>query len=308
MSKSTDKRNKRQPSAHARNVVADCFDAQVLGETCETWDFRDHADLVTLKPAGDGRERFYWHRDNGADILAVAHLDTVQDDRRCSVVDTASGLLACSGALDDRLGVYVILDMLPKLGIVCDVLLTTDEEIGQSTASAFDTDKQYNWIIQFDRGGTDVVMYDYETPQLCEMVESSGARVGEGSYSDICMLEHLGCVGLNWGVGYNDYHSTRSHAWLDDTFRMIARFVKFYNANHETFIPHEPMVYDDAWAKTYRYDDGDTFSWSDDVDYTVTADCGHVVDLADEASYVEVVATSIVCRNCAVDDGLANDE
>ena len=42
-----------------------------------------------------------------------------------------------SGALDDRLGAYIILDLLPKLGINVDVLLTVGEEQGRSTANFF---------------------------------------------------------------------------------------------------------------------------------------------------------------------------
>lgn len=230
----------RQPSQHAKQLVRDAFDADKLKFVCETGDFLDYATRVELMDSPTGRPRFFYYKDNGSDILAIAHLDTVQDDRTCNVVDSSAGLLALSGGLDDRLGAYVILEMLPKLGIVCDWLLTTDEEIGQSTAEEFWPEhKAYNWMFQFDRGGTDVVMYEYETPELAEAVEACGARIGEGSFSDICLLDHLGCAGFNWGVGYEDYHSARSHAWLEDTFRMVARFVKFYKKNRDEWFPYE---------------------------------------------------------------------
>lgn len=278
---------KSQPSKAARRAVHAAFDPGALAHLCTTWDFSTYADKVELTPAADGRERFYWYRDNGSSILAVAHLDSVQADGTCQITQTASGLLATSGALDDRLGVYTILELLPRLGITCDWLLTTDEEIGQSTASDFVPNKDYNWMFQFDRGGTDVVMYDYETPALTELVEASGARVGMGLYSDICMLDYLGCAGLNWGVGYEDYHSPRSHAWLDDTFRMVARFVKFYNANASTFFEYKPFVYE-----------GD----GDDYIYDVRADCGHYVQLDDETSYVELSARVLICSTCPQDE------
>ncbi|MCP6726064.1 hypothetical protein NL526_28810, partial [Klebsiella pneumoniae] len=70
-------------------------------------------------------------------------------------------------AHDDRLGLYYIMEILPSLGINVDVLLTTDEEIGQSSASEFKKaeGKQYNWMFMFDRHGYgNVVMYQYETP------------------------------------------------------------------------------------------------------------------------------------------------
>lgn len=284
---------KRQPSKAVRQSVRDAFDAEALTRLCTTWDFTPYAKRVNLSPGRDGRERFYWHQDNGSDILAIAHLDTVQADMTCQVVDTASGLLAVSGALDDRLGVYIILEMLPKLGITCDWLLTTDEEIAQSTAECFDPPKEYNWMIQFDRGGTDVVMYQYETPELCELVEASGAQVGVGSFSDICLLDHLGCAGFNWGVGYEDYHSARSHAWLEDTFRMVARFVKFHKANATSvFLACDP-------------DTGHLPKDDDDFDI---ADCGHAIDWNDPTSYVGIQGSSyIMCGDCATPEPPGED-
>lgn len=216
--------------------IRQAFRARELQEVCSRGDFSEYASRVEL--SGEGR--FYHYRDNGSSILAVCHLDTVQRDRTCRVVGTTGGLLALSGALDDRLGTYVILHLLPRLGIHLDWLLTTDEERGQSTAAEFETSKRYQWMVSFDRGGTDVVMYDYETPDLRARVSASGARVGVGSYSDICELEHLGCAGFNWGIGYRDYHSKRSHAWLSDTFAMVARFVRFYEANAAMHLAHAP--------------------------------------------------------------------
>jgi hypothetical protein len=275
--------NKRkQPSKAAKQAVRDAFDANKLIDVCERDDFSVFAKRHNLVPYR-GRERFFYFEDNGADILAVAHLDTVQDDRSCKIIETAAGPLVCSGGLDDRLGAYVILDMLPKLGVKCDILLTTDEEMGQSTASDFVPEKSYNWIIQFDRAGTDVVMYQYETPELVDLVENSGAQVGIGSYSDISDLDHLGCAGFNWGVGYQEYHSERSHAWLEDTFRMVARFVKFYRANVDEFL-------------AYDYND-----WGDDL---IKADCGHEIDVDDPNTYVELDRYDVICIACAESYGL----
>lgn len=289
MSKTMGNTPSRQPSQVEQNRVFDEFEPDVLKHLCTTWDFSNYATKTELP----GRDRFYWYQDNGSDILAVAHLDTVQDDRRCEIAWTAAGPLAVSGALDDRLGVYVILELLPALGVTCDWLLTTDEERGQSTGREFAEDfclggKQYNWIIQFDRGGTDVVMYQYETKEYAALVEASGAQVGMGSYSDIAEMEDLGCAAYNWGVGYQDYHSPRSHAWLNDTFRSVARFLRFHAANANTHQPHEE--YD--W-RVEKQDD----SWLDYADLVV--DCGHTVDVTDESTYYEQGNDWVICAKCA---------
>lgn len=288
--------DRRQPSKKQRKAVAVAFDPNALKAMCVRTDFSAYAERYDCSDTTEAHPRFFYYQDNGSDVLAIAHLDSVQRNGVCNVVDTAAGLLATSGTLDDRLGAYVILELLPKLGIVCDVLLTTDEEIADSTAADFYINKRYNWMFQFDRGGTDVVMYDYETPELCALVEDAGGRVGVGSFSDICQLEHLGCAGFNWGVGYQDYHGPRAHAWLDDTFKMVARFVKFYKANANIVLAHDEPADEPAWL------DGTTSTAWDDDDvwrnsWKMTANCGHEIDIDDERSFVEY-GSKVYCTKC----------
>lgn len=183
---------------------------------------------------------FYLFRDNGADVLAVAHLDTVAAPtaRACHFVDTEAGPVVFSRALDDRLGAYIILELLPALGVATDLLLTTGEESGRSTAAYFLPSKDYHHVIEFDRGGTDVVLYQFDDDDTRTLVESAGARVGDGIFSDICELEHLGVKCFNWGVGYRDYHTRRSHAFLDDTVDMVESYLTFYEQNEGVRLPH----------------------------------------------------------------------
>lgn len=259
-----------KPSAAQKRLrrVKEAFRAEDLIRICSQTDFGEYASRhdLPMYPSsrswwrGSTGDRFFYYQDNGSPILAVAHLDHVQADPTCAVVETADGPLALSGALDDRLGAYVILELLPALGVRVDWLLTTNEEMGDSTAQDFFPDhKQYNWMIEFDRGGTDVVMYQYESPETRELVKAVNARVGVGSYSDIADLDHLGCVGFNWGVGYQDYHSKRSHAFLNDTFEMVAKFLRFYQLNADVHLPYSeglPLLDDDD------DDDGDDgHSW-----------------------------------------------
>ena len=191
---------------------------------------------------GETPEDYYHFRDNDANVLAVAHLDTVMPGHRRipRFRDTGKGPLIVSGALDDRLGAYVILGLLPKLGVKCDWLFTVGEESGCSTAEFFEPCKNYDWVIEFDRGGTDVVMYQYEDEPCRQAVETAGATVGAGSFSDIAYLEHLGVKAFNWGVGYRgDYHSDRGFAYLNDTFTMVAKYRLFNEQNAGTAMPHD---------------------------------------------------------------------
>jgi hypothetical protein len=259
---------RRLPSERALAKIRQAFDRKSLHDICVMPEdyFETYGDFVKVNQ--EAPDDFYYFKDNGSKVLAVAHLDSCEQDVMCSIADTADGPVVYSGSLDDRLGAYVILELLPKLGITCDWLLTTGEETGRSTAEFFeppiDSDgnfKEYNWIIQFDRGGTDVVLYDYETASLKAMVEATGVYVGMGSFSDICKLEWLGCKGINWGVGYQDYHGPRAHAWLDETFHMVEAFMNFYESHAATYLEHayQPRQESDNWVyyrdlENERYD------------------------------------------------------
>lgn len=241
---------------------------------------------------------YYHFRDNGSKVLAVAHLDTVvRPDRRAPHFrNTQTGPAVVSGALDDRLGAYVILGLLPKLGISCDVLLTTDEEDGMSTASSFVPPKDYDHVIEFDRGGTDVVMYQYEDRQSRQRVEFCGAKMGLGSFSDIAYLEHLGVKAFNWGAGYGgDYHSERGYAFLNDTFAMVAKYARFNNQNAGVTMPHIPEQDDRRWGRQNWLDYG--------LDEALLDECPFCAE-------VKVNPETAVCDECGtcIDCGMQADD
>lgn len=228
------------------------FTQRDLKRVCEMkeTEFGDAYGLDTYIIQERASDNFYFYKDNGSNILAVAHLDTViaHDRRTATFVNTEAGPVVFSGALDDRLGAYTILELLPRLGLKFDILLTVGEESGRSTAEYFEAPegKEYHWMIEFDRGGTDVVMYQYDDSELRSLVRSSGARPADGIFSDISYMEHLEIKGLNWGVGYRDYHGPRGHAWLEDYWMMIGHFIKFHDANKDTYLPHD-RTQRDTW-------------------------------------------------------------
>lgn len=190
---------------------------------------------------------FYRDGDEGTNVLAVGHLDSVQKARWCERVTTPDDDLIYSPVLDDRLGVYIICELLPKLGINIPILLTTNEEVGASTARSFDikADHQFNWMVEFDRTGTDVVTYCYggKNTVLDNMLAAYGFHdVNRGSFSDISYLEHLKCKGFNVGVGYQDYHAIKSHAYISDTLYGVAKFMLIYEDYKDVVMKHTPSA------------------------------------------------------------------
>jgi len=202
------------------------------------------------------RERFLIHKDNDSPILAVAHLDTVamyrpeELDFNLFRVEQDQGFstIVQSPNMDDRMGAYILLEILPKLGINADILLCDTEEIGMSTAADFYTKKQYNWLFEFDRAGTDVVMYQYEDDTTRKLLEDNNFIVAQGAFSDICELERLGVKAFNFGTGYYRAHTNECFANLDDCAFMVSQFANFYHKLKDIKLPHqikrsEPLDY-----------------------------------------------------------------
>lgn len=191
----------------------------------------------------DEKDQYYF-KDNGSNILAVAHLDSVCNAKFCQILYHPQGWRIYSPALDDRLGAYVILHMLPTLGIKCDILLTNNEESGNTTAQHFITKKKYNWMFSFDRMGDDVVMYCYGDEEYRKILEKSEFTYGSGSFSCIAKLQHLGCRGFNFGVGYQDYHSQYAYAKFEDTISQVAKFTQFFKKYKDTHFSYKPTKAD----------------------------------------------------------------
>jgi len=161
--------------------------------------------------------------DNGEPILFVAHADTVQKPR-IDKIDKKAGI--CYGAgFDDRLGIYTIFKLLNN-GFKADVLITDNEETGDSTARNHVL-KDYDLIVEFDRAGVDVVTYDRDCSELLSKLGELWP-IGYGSYSDVCAMDTMTCT-VNIGMGIRESHSPKSCFILADYYRALLRFKTFYS-------------------------------------------------------------------------------
>ena len=193
--------------------------------------------------------------DNNSLVLGVAHRDTVCDRNHFYRNDLGpAGVHVWNPKLDDRIGVYTITRLLPKMGILIDTLLTTDEECGQSTAEEFSTEKKYNWMVEFDRMGKDAVRYNYTDTDWRTEWEAVGFKVSSGSYSDISELEALGCCGINIGVGYQDNHSEKAVMSEWEYLIGVARFLKFYAKWKNRHFEHTEVVSKYSGSEFGHYD------------------------------------------------------
>lgn len=158
--------------------------------------------------------------------------------------------------LDDRLGAYVILDYLSQIkGLKYDFLLTTGEEKASSTGKIFKSKKQYNWLVEFDRRGTDVVTYRYDGDGFDALLKDYFI-VGNGSFSDISGMQHLGAKAFNVGIGYHDEHAINSFCRLDEFRLQMARFIRFYRDFKDKALPHvekKPVVTEYVYEGGYLH-------------------------------------------------------
>lgn len=230
------------------------IDAVALDHWCSAT--ASNFDSVATRFRTPGGSRYWW-KDNGSRILAVAHIDSVQP--AAQVGDTvAAPHRFYNPCLDDRLGVYTILDLLPRIGIRCDVLLCDDEEYGRSTAGEFASPKDYAWIVEFDRAGGDVVTYQYEDDAWLYALKASGFNIGWGTYSDISCLSHLGACAVNIGVGYQDYHSPRAYFDVGTYCKQLRRFHSFYHRHKASEFPYVEK----RGSKYDWYDEGDYLDYN----------------------------------------------
>ena len=228
--------------------------------------------------------------DNGGDILFVVHADNVINSKNFRHKNNR----VYSPNLDDRLGLYLALDYFPSIGIIADVLITDNEEIGQSTARYFETNKHYNWICELDRRGTDSVSYMYNNDNWIDTLSYYFGLIGYGGYSDICELEYMKTSCFNLGIGYHKQHSLKCYCDLKELYMQIDKFVKFYNDCKDIVFSHSPYVYEDY---TYDYDSPEyycsmcnMFLYNEDIThldgYTI---CGYCYNAISETTPLDTI-------------------
>jgi len=192
------------------------------------------------------------YQDNGGTILFVGHLDTVKYSKRPTIDDT--GCYDCP-QLDDRLGVAMILERIASIvNEPFDVLLCDCEETGNSTSQYFVAPRQYRWACEFDRAGSDCVLYQYDDDTLQDSLERCGIEIGRGSFSDISSLD-IGCQCVNWGCGYHGQHTNGCYCYASEVDSQLVKFGNWYRWFGAETYPYVPRpVVKRSW-----YDSWDSY-------------------------------------------------
>lgn len=197
----------------------------------------------------------YWHLNNRSNVLGIAHTDSVSNLKHFRIINLPDETIIYNTSLDDRAGVYVLLYVLPQLGINVDVLLTEGEEVGRSTGEeyAYDvmTEHNYNWMFQFDRGYDEVALYQYEdNTNWKRIIKEIWGKVDYGLFSDISFMDCMGICGLNIPTGYRDYHMSSAHIYMSVLNYNLGRFKKFYDTYKNIKFHYEDKY---TYKRSYGY-------------------------------------------------------
>lgn len=181
-----------------------------------------------FQPMNTDKRHMWFISEKPAKHLLVAHLDAVTDlDNKTYI---KKDVLMNKG-LDDRLGLYTCLYLQAKYQCF-DILLTDNEETGQSTAQHFSC-PDYNFIIEFDKAGIEeFVMYDTSDDLGEAIIESTGYIEGFGSYSDIADIS-TDTASVNWCICYREYHTKNSHVLISEYMQSISDFELFFSENKD---------------------------------------------------------------------------
>ena len=183
-------------------------------------------------------------------IALVAHLDTVFKTPPTEILyDTALNMMISpqGAGFDDRIGVWMILQILSTTKLRPHVIFTMGEEVGGLGAVALAKINcpfaDLRFMIELDRrGSNDCVFYDCDNPSFTSYIESFGFVENWGSYTDICdLMESWRIAGVNFSVGYRDEHTVSEVLFVEQALDTMQKVKKILIQPNETIPRFEFM-------------------------------------------------------------------
>ena len=198
-----------------------------------------HTDYITpMMPYSEAQARYVQSHPNDFPddkIFTAPFLKQRQLQRLESDWVTKSAKQLDGPVVDDRLGCAIALGCSDW----ADLLFTDCEEIGKSTAAHFVPPRDYNWIVELDRKGTDAVTYQYNDLEWMKALRKH-FTIGNGSFSDIGYMEGLGTSAVNIGVGYHNEHTRQAYWDPKETALQLGRLKGFLEEFGDTKFTHTP--------------------------------------------------------------------
>ena len=223
----------------------------------------------------------------GGRILCIAHRDTVFDNKLPIPRDTGNIIL--SPALDDRIGIYILMalhESIPELTIV----ITDNEESCNSTARFIKPNEKYIAMVEVDRAMVnDSALYQYlSDSSWADYIESiTNLKAEIGTYSDIASVE-IGIPGVNLSAGYSLAHSDSCYvikrdilAVYENAFKVISELLK-----NKQPIFFDNKKYDSIGSYNARWEEDDKWEYESRTAFAryYCPNCGREYDRELESS------------------------
>ena len=194
-------------------------------------------------------------------VLLVAHLDTVHDNLP-GKIKFKNGKFSSPNGIggDDRCGVFMILEIVKQIN--CSVLFCEDEEVGGvgaekfiSTQLASELVGKFNYIIEFDRKGSDdAVFYNCDNPQFEDFITKHFYKTNYGSFSDISIVApFLQCAAVNLSCGYYKAHTKQEYVVWDEMINSIYEALKIIGCTTEDDVFEYIECENNYWFYGYDY-------------------------------------------------------
>lgn len=212
--------------------------------------------------------------DRDSDVLFVSHIDTVKKPK---FIRKTKRRIYASG-LDNRLGCLIAYELSKELK--ADLLICDHEEMARSSGQ-FHELKEYNWIVEFDRAGDDVVTYDLDCKDFRRAL-SDYWKIGFGCFSDVCQLNTNVCC-MNVGIGYEFAHSVDSYVCKKTMNRQIEKFKQFYQEHKDT-----------QYKQDKQDDKFDVFDYWNVDHKQYAGEC----ELCGIMANVDYIFGHIICKDC----------
>lgn len=252
-------------------------------------------------------------------ICLIAHMDTVGDNHAyppdMTLYDPDQDIFhVVSGCtLDDRLGIYIILNIL-SVGYKPSIIFTDLEECGGIGAK--ELVKKFpicpfkiNFMIELDRQGyNDAVYYTCGNKEFQEYINSFGFETQIGTFTDCLVIgEAWDIAAVNLSCGYNWEHTIYEYAhmtWAEETENKVIEIL----SQDYTYLP----IYSyDKKIPTYYYRNlSTTGSEGEEIPFAIDTCvlCGKEIQNYNDAIYYNCKDYNYcICNECVekynIEDG-----
>ena len=255
------------------------------------------------------------HMSRGSSVLGIAHVDT--DHKPGQFYHCKETRRLWSPTLDNRLGVHILLNELRVYGVELDILLTSQDDRGYSTASDYFGPDEYNWMVSFNLRGSGVSMHQYHREEMARILLNYSLLARDtDEFPDIAELWFLGILGFDIGNGIVGQGRDTS-VLLRVADRQVRRFVRFYREYKDKILPYMPTPTDVAFYQSailsregdHAADDGPVdpydFTLAQQVEQIDVCDfCGNPHDITELVNIPMIGDGVFLCPECVKLQGI----